>query len=644
MTMLDRMRRHKNWLKWSLALVVLTFVLFYIPDFLSGTTTGAVPTTSSEVVASVEGHEVTAGEFRRRYQVQLQAYQGAYGDSMNERMLRQLGIDRQIIQALVDEKAAVAEAERQGITVSDEEVAHQILAIPSFQENGVFIGQSRYAQVLRSQRPPLTPADYERELRNGMKIDRLRAAVAGWLTVPDNELEREYRKRNEKVKLQVVSVPAQPFRDKVTVTDAEVAARFEAKKEDYRIGERRKVRFLLVDFAQARQRTNVPEADIVKLYNDNLPQYSTPEQIRASHILLRTEGKDEAAVKKAAEDVLAKVKAGGDFAALAKQYSEDDANKENGGDLDYFGRGRMVPEFETVAFEMQPGQISGPVKTPFGFHIIKLTDKKPATTRALADVKLELTEQLKFERAQQAVSNQAKALAGQIKTPADLDTAAKSAGITVTESGFFLKDEPIPGIGPAPQAAQEAFRLKDGEISAVVGTPRGPVIFTLAGKTEPRLPALDEVKARVKEDLVSERASELALKRAAELAARLKGAKDFAAAAKKEGVTIRDTELLARGAAIPDVGVVPEVEKTVFALPVNGITEPLKTPLGAAVIRVAERTDVTPDSYNAARSAFRREYENERRGEFFAAYLNKAKQKMAIVVNDEAVRRAIGEE
>lgn len=643
MTMLDRMRRHKNWLKWSLALVVLTFVLFYIPDFLAGTT-GAAPTTLNEVVASVEGHEVTAGEFRRRYQIQLQAYQGAYGDQLNDRMLQQLGIDRQILQGLVDEKAAVAEAERQGIAISDEEVAHQILAIPGFQENGVFIGQNRYAQVLRAQRPPLTPADYERELRNGMMIDRLRTAVAGWLTVPDAELEREYRRRNEKVKLQVVSVPSVSFRDKVTVTDADVAARFEAKKEDYRIGEKRKVRFLLVDFAQARQRTVVPEADIVKLYNDNLAQYSTPEQIRASHILFRTEGKDEAAVRKQAEEVLQKVKAGGDFAALAKQYSEDDANKETGGDLDYFGRGRMVPEFEAVAFEMQSGQISDLVKTPYGFHIIKLTDKKPGATRTLADVRPELTEQLKFERSQQAVTDQAKSLAGQIKKPADLDTVAKTAGLTVTESGFFSKDEPIPGIGPAPQAVQEAFRLKDGEISAVVGTPRGPVIFTVSGKADPRLPALDEVKARVKDDLVTERAAEMAVKRAAELSAKLKGAKDFAAAAKKDGVEVKDTEFIARGNAIPEVGVVPEVEKAAFALPAGGTSDPLTTPLGSVVVRVAERQDVTPADFGNAKAAFRREYENERRGQFFTAYLNKAKQKMAIVVNDEAMRRAIGDE
>src|SRR5688500_18045876 len=216
MTMLDRMRRHTGWLKWSLAAVVLTFVAFYIPDFLDRPTT-ATGALSTEVVASVSGHDVTPGEFSRRYQSQLSAYRGAYGGSMNEQLLKQLGIDRQILQQMLDEQAAIAEAERLGITISDEEVAEQIFAIPAFQENGQFAGEVRYQQVLSSQRPPLTKAAFEDNLRRSMMVDRLRGALTDWLSVPDADVEREYRTRNEKIKLQVVAVTANAFRDKVTV-------------------------------------------------------------------------------------------------------------------------------------------------------------------------------------------------------------------------------------------------------------------------------------------------------------------------------------------------------------------------------------------------------------------------------------------
>src|SRR5947207_13950022 len=200
MTMLDRMRRHKNWLKWSLGLVCLAFVIFYIPDFLRGTGADAA---SGETIAKVEGHEITAGEFRRTYQAQLQAYRSAYGNNMSEQLLKQLGIDQQILQQMVDERAALAEADRLGISVSDEEVRQRIFTMPAFQDNGAVNGDVLYQQLLRMQRPPMTPSEFEDNVRRGLAVEKLRASVTDWLSVPDNDLEREYRRRNDKVKLAV---------------------------------------------------------------------------------------------------------------------------------------------------------------------------------------------------------------------------------------------------------------------------------------------------------------------------------------------------------------------------------------------------------------------------------------------------------
>src|SRR5207249_1411860 len=179
-----------------------------------------------------------------------------------------------------------------------------------------------------------------------------------------------------------------------------------------------------------------------RAYNDGIEQYTTAEQVRASHILLKTEGKDDAAVKAKAEDVLKQSKAGADFSELAKKYSEEEASAKNGGDLDYFGRGRMVPEFDQAAFAMQPGQISDLVKTQYGYHIIKLVDKKAAATRTLAEVRQQISDQLAYEKAQTQATDLAQKLEKEIKKPADLDTAAKANGLTVQESGFFARDEP----------------------------------------------------------------------------------------------------------------------------------------------------------------------------------------------------------
>ena len=370
MTLLDRMRRHQSWLKWSLALVVLAFVVFYIPDFLQQETTtiGASP---RELVAEVDGRPLMAGEFQQRYVAQVQAYRQQFAGALNAQLLRQLAVDQQILSQMVDEEVAVVEAERQGIGVSDDELAQQIFAIPGLQENGRFIGEARYEQLLRTQSPPLTKAAFEERMRRSLLIDRLRSALTDWMAVSDDELNREYRTRNEKVKLQVVALTADAFRAQVSVTDADLSAHFDAHKAEYRVGEQRAIKYLLLDRDQVRQKITVPANDVQRYYNANIQQYQTPEQVRASHILLKTEGKDEAVVRKEAQAVLAQINGGADFAELARKVS-DDTSKEQGGDLDFFARGRMVPEFETAAFAMAPGQTSDIVKSQFGFHIIRV--------------------------------------------------------------------------------------------------------------------------------------------------------------------------------------------------------------------------------------------------------------------------------
>ena len=157
MTMLDRMRRHKNWLKWSLVLVVLAFIALYIPASNNSATGAGL----NDAVATVEGSDVTVAEFRQAYNRQMQAYRSAYGANMDERLLRQLGIDQRIVQQLIEEEIALVEAKRLGISASDEEVRARILAIPSFQENGQFIGYERYRQMLQVQNPPVRESDFE---------------------------------------------------------------------------------------------------------------------------------------------------------------------------------------------------------------------------------------------------------------------------------------------------------------------------------------------------------------------------------------------------------------------------------------------------------------------------------------------------
>ena len=638
MTMLDRMRRHKGWLKWSLALVVLTFVVFYIPDFIA-TTGGAAP---SEVVAEVEGERITVRDFQRRYTAQLQAYRNAYGSQLSEQLLRQLGIEQQILQQMVDEEAMVAEARRQGLRVSDVEVRERILAIPAFQENGQFIGEQRYRQILQMNNPPLTTQDFEDNLRRALLIEKLRNTVTGWMTVSDAEVADEYRRRNEKVKLDVAPLTPEAFQSQVNVSDADLAAYFEANKENYRIGERRRIRYALVDVDQVRQQVTVPQNEIEAFYKQNIAQYTTPEQVAASHILLRIDEKDEAEVRKQAEDIAKRAKSGEDFAALAKQFSQDESNNTTGGSLGEFGRATMVPEFEQAAFSMKPGEISDPVKTSFGYHIIKVEKNQPAATRSLAEVRSEIEDQLKWQMAQQQAESVAKEIESQAKTAADLDRIAKERGLHVQDTAAFLRDEPIDGLGPAPEVAAQAFQLADNSVSPALRVSRGWVLATVIGKEEPRLPELAEVRERVREDVTRERAAEIAKTKAAEIATMLKDARDFTAAAKKAGLEVKTTELITRGSPIPDLGISAEVDNVAFTLPVNGVSDPIVTPQGTAIVRVVEKEGVTDEQVASGVDQVRDELVNQRRDRFFSGYMVEAKKKLAIQLNQETLQRAMG--
>ena len=639
MTMLDRMRRHKGWLKWSLAVVVLAFILLYIPSFLGNNSS----ISSGDVVAKVEGHEITAGDFRKAYRAQMDAYRGAYGGNISDQMLKQLGIDQQILQQMVDERAAMAEAARRGITVTDDEVRQRILALPAFQENGQFIGEARYRQILGMQRPPLTTDEFEDQVRKALLSDKLRSAVTDWVTVSDADVQADYSRRNEKVKLEVVPILVDKFRNQVQVSAAEVASYFDAHKADYKVGEKRKVRYAVVDVDAMRPRVSVTQREIERFFNENIDTYSTPEQVRASHILLKTgEGKDDAAVKAKAEEVLKEAKApGADFAALAKKYSEDETSAKNGGDLDYFSRGRMLPEFDQVAFTLEPGQISDLLKTQYGYHIIKVTDKKAATTKTLDEVKAQITDQLMWDKARSKATELADAMEKQIRKPSDLDKVAAENGLKVQESGYVTRDEPIMAIGATPEVSAEIFGLQDGQVSGALQTQRGYVFVTVAGKEAPHVPKLDEVRDKVRDDLIRQKAFEIAQQKAALVIAGAKGG-DLQKAAKDAGLEAKTTEMIARDQPIPDVGVSPQVDAVAFALPLGTVSEPIKTDNALVVIRVTDKKNPTPAEYAADREKTRDDLLNERRNRFFSAYMVKAKQAMNISVNREVLQRVLG--
>ena len=637
MTMLDRMRRHKGWLKWSLAIVCATFVLLYVPQFLdpTGTGAGAAP---RDVVATIEGRRITASTFQQVYTQQLNQLRASY-PQMTDEMARQLGIGQRVLQQLIGQEAQVVEAERLGLTVTDGELRERLIRYPPFMENGQFIGDSRYQTMLASARPPVRASAFEADFRRSLLTEKLQDAVTGWIQVSDAEVEEAYRREHERVKMDIAVFDAARFRDGIEPTDAELQAEFTANPDAYRIEEKRRVRYVAIDAATLRSKMTVTPAEVEARYRENVAAFSTPEQTRASHILFATEGKDPAEVEKLATEVLARVKNGEDFAALARQYS-DDGSKENGGDLDFFPRGMMVPEFETAAWTLQPGETTDElVRTQFGFHIIRVTDRRPAVTRTLEEVRQQIEDQIRTEKARAEATRMAEQFAGQIRQPGDLDTVAAANGLTVGDSGLFGRNEAISGLGSAPAVAAEAFRLDQDQVSGVVDTMQGQAVIAVVEIQPAHLPALEEVRAQVSDAVLRTRAVELARARAAALS-QARGS--FAAAARAAGATVRTTEMITRGTALPDIGVNDRVDAAAFALQAGQTSQPVATDSAVVVVHVTERQDIVPEGLEAQRESLRAQLTAERRNEFFGAYMTKAMEGMDISYNAEAITSLLG--
>jgi peptidyl-prolyl cis-trans isomerase D len=347
-------------------------------------------------------------------------------------------------------------------------------------------------------------------------------------------------------------------------------------------------------------------------------------------------------VKAKADDLLKQVKAGADFAGLARKNSEDEASAAKGGDLDFFARGRMVPEFDTAAFALEAGQISDVVKTQFGYHIIKVVEKKGGITQELSTVQDQIKEQLSAQRAQTQGTDLADTLGREITKASDLDTAARAHGLKVEESGFFSRNEPILALGGSTEVSARAFELSDGQVSGQIRTPRGFVFLAYAGKQDSYVPKFDEVKDTVRDTVLTNRARELSQKKAQDLAVKLKGASDFVNAAKAAGIEAKTTEPLTRDSPIPDLGDAPEVMDKAFKLADGAVSEPLSTANGTAIVKVIEKTGVTPADFESNKETFREQILNDRRARFFSAYMLKAKAKMKIEVNRAALQRVVG--
>jgi len=642
--MLKVMRRSFQHLKWVLWFVVIVFVAFIFVDWGMGRVRGD-RSTSGEI-ASVHGEPITAVDFDRQYKQTEDRYRQMYKGNWSPALARAMDLPNQVLNGMIERRMLLDAAQRSGMRVSDEELAEKLQSMPAFQRNGQFVGASEYAGVLASY--GLTVEQFERGYREDMLIEKFNALVAASLVVPDERLKSQFESQSERAKIEYVLIPpAKPASAAAAPSEAELKAFYDQNKELFRQPERRKLKYLLVEQAKLREKLKPTPAEIQAYYDAHADEFPVPERVHAAHILVKVD-KDatpaqDAAARKKAEDLVARAKKGEDFGDLARKNSEDPGSKAQGGDMPPFGRGQMVPPFEQAAFSMSPGEIRGPVKSDFGYHVIKLLAKLPAGKQTLAEATPRITSLLTQNQVKDAAERKADALAKAVTKNASDEDLRKLADDVVSfdASDWVAAQGQVPGIGYAPGFLKAAFALKKGEVSPQpIPTPRGPAIVKVADVKPPGIAEFSEARAKVTAELTRRRNDERELARTAPVVAELRGGTALPAVAKRFETEVQTPAEFGKGAPIGTLGSSPALSDAVFKTPSGQYGDPVALPgKGVVIFHVVSKTDFDPAGFAAQKGKLAETARQQEAQKLIQADLARRRAQEKVVVNDELLKR-----
>ncbi len=632
--MLALFRKKQRGLKWVLWLVIFALgfgmVLFFV-DAPATSSTGL----SSQEAAVVAGSTITASEFRTRYVQIVETYRKLYRlDQQDPKVVQQLRLGDTALNGLIAEYAAVYGAEQLGLQVTDAETADFITRQPVFRENERFIGPDRYERVLQANN--LTVQQFEKGIQRRIARDKLERILTDGIFSSPDEVEQEFRNRNQEVRVQYVAIDPEKIAP-AEIEEAKLQEYYKDNQEKYRIGEKRTVRYVSVRIDP--KTVTISEEQI----QARLAEVTDTQQVRVSHILISAEDDEEdAPARKKAEDLLKQIRGGANFEALAAEHSNDIGSSQRGGDLGFFGKGKMVPEFEQAAFSLKPGQISDLVRTPFGYHIIKGTEvpsKKPDSRRPIAE----------FELRQDEAHKQAGALAtkisDQLKQNPDFEAVAKEHNFPLKESIPFTLGDPITGLVVQSDFNQKVFALNQGEFMDPYESAGSYLVTQLADIQATNIPNFDQVRDQALQDLREESGDELAREQAFAFYQKAQSEGDLEKIASAEKLSVVATGFFKKGSTIDDtLKFSPKVHDRSFRFKKGEISSPVVVAGKYVVFQVLDKTEVDAAKFEKERGDISKTLTEQKRTSFFTSYIqnlvDQLRKDEEISVNQELIDAA----
>jgi peptidyl-prolyl cis-trans isomerase D len=548
--MLDFLRKKKrSWIiTILLGLIIVVFVAFY-----GGS---QQPTGVASDVAEVNGESISQREFIMHYQRAVERYREMFKGSLTPELLKNLNIKQSLLEEMIEARLVLQEARRLGLMATDEELMNAIAQISEFHVNGRF-NKERYIQLLRANR--LTPAQFEEDQRKQLTIQRLLGVLADGAHVTEAEVRERYRFEQEKINLQFVRFSASDYLSEIKVTDEETQKFYERNKESLKEPLKVQVEYIPYAFDQFSTPVQLTDKEIEDYYDANrITKFTTPKQAKVRYIMVRLDPGADAKQKETAlaraNRIVAEARGGKNFAELARKESGD-PSAEKGGEIGWLNQGQLPEALDQRIFALAKGEISEPIETPLGFHIVKVEDIKEARTQSLAEARPVITRELqlekgKYEAAKSADRDREKAASGN-----DLSKLAQESGLSLKTTRLFSEGEVLPEIGPTQEFYKSALSLKAKEVSSVIEGTNAYYILEVKERKEAFVPPLDAVLGKIEKGLKESKAYEIAVQKANDLLDQLKKEPNLAKLVRDKKLKLEETGLFARNTQqLPKVG------------------------------------------------------------------------------------------
>jgi len=611
----------------------ISMVVYLVPGLMDNTMA-----TDSTVYATVRppgamgrlfGESISIKTQQVSQLAERQLQQQKYPDFLLPYMMSRAG------QVLVQRTILKQEADRLHLQVSDNDLRRELQTGVFAQylfPNGKYVGDEQYINFVQSAFGT-SRGDFESQVKADMELQRLQALITGGAAVSDDAVRVAYTRQGTKVKFDYAVVSADDIRKSINPSDADLQTFFKQNAAKYAqaVPETRKIEYVAFDASKIPGgKPQVGDAEIQAYYTAHASEYKTEEQVKTRHILINSktgaDAQTDAAAKAKAQDVLKQVLTGGNFADLAKKYSEDPGSKDQGGELPLIPTAGLDPAYGKAAMALNPGQTSGLVKSAFGYHIIQTEQKVPAGVKQLAEVKGSIVQLLQQQKQGAAEQTFAQQLASEAKQ-SGLDKMAAAHGLHPVTTDYLAKDGVIGGLSDATGLLAQAFTTDKAAAPGTVSTGDGYAVFSVVDVKGAHAPDFAEYKSHVLDDYRDQQVPRLLGEQTTKLAARAKQLNDLKKAATEMKVPIKSSDLVGQDGQVPDLGAMSGPGAVAFSLAPGAISGAINAGQTGVVLAITDKQQPTAADIAAHRDATREQLLGDQRDQIFRVFLGELSQK-----------------